>query len=60
MDIPVFIINGFLESGKTSFIQDTLESEDFNDGGKTLVIACDEGAEDYDRYRASMAEYFGQ
>lgn len=53
MDIPVFIINGFLESGKTSFIQDTLESEDFNDGGKTLVIACEEGAEEYDLVKMS-------
>lgn len=48
MEIPVFIINGFLESGKTSFIQDTLESEDFNDGAKSLVIACEEGEEEYD------------
>ncbi len=53
MDIPVFIINGFLESGKTSFIQDTLESEDFNDGGKTLVIACEEGEEGYDLVKMS-------
>ena len=53
MDIPVFIINGFLESGKTSFIQDTLESEDFNDGGKTLVIACEEGMEEYDLVKMS-------
>lgn len=53
MDIPVFIINGFLESGKTSFIQDTLESEDFNDGGKTLVIACEEGEEEYDLVKMS-------
>ena len=48
MEIPVFLVNGFLESGKTSFIQDTLESEDFDDGGKTLVIVCEEGEADYD------------
>lgn len=48
MKTPVFIINGFLESGKTSFIQDTLASEDFNDGASTLVIACEEGMEEYD------------
>ncbi len=47
MEIPVFIINGFLESGKTSFIKDTLASEDFNDGERTLVIACEEGEEEY-------------
>lgn len=48
MEIPVFIINGFLESGKTSFIKDTLASEDFNDGESTLVIVCEEGEEEYD------------
>ncbi len=48
MEVPVFIIMGFLESGKTSFIKDTLNSEDFNDGGRSLVIACEEGVEEYD------------
>lgn len=47
MEIPVFIINGFLESGKTSFIKDTLASEDFNDGESSLVIVCEEGEEEY-------------
>ena len=47
MELPVFIINGFIESGKTSFIKDTLASKDFNDGSRTLVIACEEGETDY-------------
>ena len=54
MEIPVFVVNGFLESGKTSFIKDTLASEDFNDGARTVVIACEEGEEEYDP--AEMAE----
>lgn len=49
MEIPVFIINGFLESGKTAFIKDTLASEDFNDGSRSLIIACEEGEEEYDK-----------
>lgn len=49
MELPVFIINGFLESGKTAFIKDTLCGEDFNDGTKTLVIACEDGEEEYDK-----------
>lgn len=48
MEIPVFVVNGFLESGKTSFIKETLASEDFNDGARTVVIACEEGEEEYD------------
>ena len=47
MQIPVFIINGFLESGKTTFIKETLASEDFNDGSRSLVIACEDGEEEY-------------
>ena len=47
MEIPVFIINGFLESGKTAFIKDTLKGEDFNDGTRSLVFACEDGEEEY-------------
>lgn len=47
MDVPVFVINGFLESGKTTFIKETLASEDFNDGSKSLIFYCEEGEEEY-------------
>ena len=29
MEVPVYIINGFLESGKTTFISETLKDPDF-------------------------------
>ena len=48
MEIPVYLFLGFLESGKTTFIQDTLQEDYFADGQKTLVIACEEGEEEYD------------
>ncbi len=48
MEIPVYLFMGFLESGKTMFIQDTLEEDYFNDGQRTLIIACEEGEEEYD------------
>lgn len=48
MEIPVYLFMGFLESGKTTFIQDTLEEDYFNDGQRTLIIACEEGEEEYD------------
>jgi uncharacterized repeat protein (TIGR03943 family) len=44
------MVNGFLESGKTSFIQETLSDPYFSDGGKTLLIACEEGEEEYDTH----------
>ena len=47
-EIPVYLFMGFLDSGKTSFIQDTLEEDYFNNGDKTLLIACEEGEEEYE------------
>lgn len=48
IEIPVYLFMGFLESGKTSFIQETLEEDYFNDGQRTLLFACEEGMEEYD------------
>lgn len=46
--IPLYLITGFLESGKTTFIKEVLSSPDFADGLKTLVIQCEEGEIEYD------------
>ena len=43
MEIPIFIINGFLDSGKTTFIVDAIEKDGFAKKGRTLVIQCEEG-----------------
>lgn len=45
---PVYVINGFLESGKTEFITYTLEQPYFQVKGKTLLILCEEGEIEYD------------
>ncbi len=45
---PVYVINGFLESGKTQFICFTLAQSYFQVRGKTLLILCEEGEEEYD------------
>ena len=37
--IPVFVVHGFLESGKTQFAMETLSDEYFSDGERNLVIA---------------------
>ena len=47
-DIPVFLFTGFLESGKTKFIQETLEDKRFNAGEPTLLLVCEEGEEEYE------------
>lgn len=46
-DFPVYLFLGFLESGKTKFIQETLEDKRFNNGEKTLLLVCEEGIEEY-------------
>ncbi len=49
MEIPVYIITGFLESGKTTFMQETLQDPGFSTGKeKTLLLACEEGMEEYE------------
>mgnify|MGYP004515850755 FL=1 len=53
METPVYLFTGFLESGKTMFIQDTLEDERFNSGEKTLLLVCEEGEEEFDESRFS-------
>ncbi|MCR4924323.1 MAG: GTPase [Lachnospiraceae bacterium] len=45
-DLPVYFFTGFLESGKTSFIKETLKDDQFKDGLKTLCIICEEGLEE--------------
>lgn len=45
---PVYIINGFLESGKTEFINFTLDQPYFQIKGKTLLLLCEEGEIEYD------------
>lgn len=58
MDIPVYLFTGFLESGKTKFIQETLEDERFNSGEKTLLIVCEEGEEEYNPSKFSGKNIF--
>lgn len=48
MEIPVYLFTGFLDAGKTKFVQETLEDPRFYDGERTLVILCEQGEEEYD------------
>ena len=47
-EIPVYLFTGFLDAGKTKFIQETLEDARFNSGESTLLLLCEEGEEEYD------------
>lgn len=47
MTVPVYLFTGFLESGKTCLIQETLADPGFTENEKTLIICCEEGSEEY-------------
>lgn len=46
--IPIFLINGQLDSGKTRFITETIEMGQFAEAQNKLLIVCEEGEEEYD------------
>ena len=52
---PVYVINGFLESGKTEFITYTLAQPYFQIKGRTLLILCEEGENEYDGQLLKMS-----
>ncbi len=47
MPIPVYAFTGFLDAGKTKFIQETLCDTRFNAGERTLLLLCEEGEEEF-------------
>lgn len=55
LGVPVYLITGFLESGKTTFIKNTVSAEYFQIDEPTLVITCEEGEEEY--HKGEMLKY---
>ena len=49
MTIPVFIVTGFLDSGKTTLVKETLMEQEWIEPGLTLLISCEEGEEEYSK-----------
>ena len=56
VETPVYLFLGFLESGKTKFIQETLEDPRFSSGEKTLLLVMEEGVEEYETIKFADAE----
>ena len=46
-EVPVYLFTGFLDSGKTTFIQETMEDPTFNGGESTLLLLCEEGEAEF-------------
>lgn len=57
-EVPVYLFTGILESGKTSFIKDTLYDKGFHKNEKTLLIICEDGMEEYDEVELSKMNVF--
>ncbi|MCI5856014.1 MAG: GTPase [Agathobacter sp.] len=47
-EIPVYLFSGFMDSGKTSLVQETLFENNFGDGAKGIIIMCEDGEKEYD------------
>lgn len=48
-EVPIFLITGFLESGKTSFIKEIFNDPEFTEGEKVALIVCESGIEEYEK-----------
>lgn len=47
-ELPVFLLNGFLEAGKTTLIKDIVENNESYHNYSTVIIACEDGEVEYD------------
>ena len=52
--IPIYLITGFLDSGKTTLLTDTLNMDYFNDGQRTVLVRCEDGEVEYDQQQLSQ------
>lgn len=46
--MPVFIVNGFLDSGKTTFIKNVINQNQFSEFESILLIQCEQGETAYE------------
>ncbi len=56
MDIPVYLFTGFMDSGKTTFVEETLLENEFGVGARSLIIACERGDVEYDEDRLAKKQ----
>lgn len=57
-DTPVYLVTGFLESGKTTFIQQTLMDKRFCEGERILVLLCESGEAELDPTEFASSEVY--
>ena len=53
-EIPVYLFTGFMDSGKTTLIKETLVESDFGGEDRTLIISCEDGDVEYDKEKLKV------
>lgn len=56
-EIPVYLFTGFMDSGKTTLVNETLFENDFAEGGKGIIIMCEDGDVEYDLEKLKMVNF---
>lgn len=56
-EIPVYIFTGFMDSGKTSLVQETLFENEFGEGAKGVIIMCEDGEVEYDEAKLATVNF---
>ena len=56
-EIPVYLFTGFMDSGKTSLVQETLFENNFGNGAKGVVIMCEDGDVEYDEAKLATINF---
>lgn len=54
-EIPVYLFTGFMDSGKTTLIKETLLENGFSEQGRTLIICCEDGENEYGEQELAQA-----
>ena len=56
-EIPVYLFTGFMDSGKTTLVEETLYENDFSDGAKGLIIMCEDGDKEYNEDKLKTVNF---
>ena len=56
-EIPVYVFTGFMDSGKTTLVQETLFENEFANGSKGLIIMCEDGEKEYDKQKLDSVNF---
>lgn len=56
-EIPVYLFTGFMDSGKTTLVEETLYENNFSDGTKGLIIMCEDGDKEYNEDKLKTVNF---